>query len=57
MERMTIMTNKKNLHCKALRKEVASLLKEGKEETARIRCEVIIAEENVISAFEILCMK
>ncbi|EQC41385.1 hypothetical protein SDRG_01356 [Saprolegnia diclina VS20] len=52
--RIGIIKNKKANAAKVLRKEVAKLLAEGKEEKARIRVEGLIREDFVVEAYEIL---
>ena len=45
---------KKKLQLKQLRREVADLLKAGKEDSARIRVEAVLREESLLQAFDAL---
>lgn len=52
--RIKLLRNKKVLAVKTFRREIAELLAGGKEDSARIRVESVIRENNMLSAFEIL---
>ena len=54
IERMKLVTNKKLINIKNISKELSILLNNNKEENARIRCESLIAEENILKVFEIM---
>lgn len=54
VSRITIVKNKKTNAVKNQRREIASLLSQGKEEKCRIRVEGVIREDFTIEAYEIL---
>jgi vacuolar protein sorting-associated protein IST1 len=51
---MKIQKNKKHNEIKAGRKAIADLLRNGKEEVARVKVEGVIRDEMLLEAFEIL---
>ncbi|XP_068643411.1 uncharacterized protein [Aristolochia californica] len=52
--RIKIMRNKREVQLKQMRRDIAKLLENGEEATARIRVEHIICEENMMAAQEII---
>ena len=56
VSRFSININRKTNQNKNRRREIASLLAEGKEEKARIRVETVIREEFTIEAYEVLSL-
>mmetsp|Transcript_8923 Transcript_8923/g.17459 ORF Transcript_8923/g.17459 Transcript_8923/m.17459 type:complete len:457 (-) Transcript_8923:174-1544(-) len=57
LQRLKLQINKKsNVAHNVTRKEVITLLKEGKDESARIRAEGMIREEMLMNAFEVTQM-
>ncbi|MCJ1467065.1 hypothetical protein MMC07_005687 [Pseudocyphellaria aurata] len=48
------MRNKRNINLAQLRREVAELLKNNKQEHARIRVEAVLREANLLKAYDIL---
>ncbi|XP_072985689.1 uncharacterized protein [Typha latifolia] len=52
--RIKLLRNRREIQLKQMRKEIAKLLENGQEATARIRVEHIIREENMMAAQEIL---
>jgi vacuolar protein sorting-associated protein IST1 len=52
--RMKLLKNKKTQQIKLMKKEIAQLLLEEKDESARIKVETVIREDYVIESFEIL---
>ncbi|XP_068637280.1 uncharacterized protein [Aristolochia californica] len=52
--RIKIMRNKREAQLKQMRRDIAKLLENGEEATARIRVEHIIREENMMAAQEII---
>ncbi|KAL4458707.1 hypothetical protein ABPG75_013572 [Micractinium tetrahymenae] len=52
--RIKLLRNKKQLAMKGLRKEVAELMRQGKQGNARIRVEAVMREHRMLQAFEIL---
>ncbi|CAN8303522.1 unnamed protein product [Cochlearia groenlandica] len=52
--RIKLIRNRREAHIKQMRREIAKLLENGQEATARIRVEHIIREEKMMSAQEIL---
>jgi len=54
IQRMHIVKAKKAEQIKRSKKDIAMLLKNGKEEKARIRCEHVVREDFTIEAYEIL---
>ncbi|QDZ22331.1 DUF292 domain-containing protein [Chloropicon primus] len=54
VSRIRLLQNKKAITTRAQRKDIATLLATGKEDSARIRVEALIQEESTVLAFEIL---
>lgn len=54
ISRIKLQKNKKDNNIKNNKREIAELLKNGKDESARIKVENIIREDFVIEAYEIL---
>ncbi|KAI9003149.1 regulator of Vps4 activity in the MVB pathway-domain-containing protein [Gaertneriomyces semiglobifer] len=54
VSRLKLLQQKKTEHNKAARREIASLLEKGKEESARVRVEHVIREDFNCEALEIL---
>ncbi|KAI3930691.1 hypothetical protein MKX01_037137 [Papaver californicum] len=52
--RVKLLRNRREIQLKQMRKDIAKLLENGQEATARIRVEHIIWEENMMAAQEIL---
>lgn len=52
--RIQIASNRKSALLQQSKREIAILLSEGKEDTAKVRAEVLIRDENLIEAYEIL---
>lgn len=52
--RIKLLRNRKELSIKQMRRDIAKLLENGQEATARIRVEHIIREENMMAAQEII---
>uniref|UniRef100_A0A803MJT3 IST1-like protein n=1 Tax=Chenopodium quinoa TaxID=63459 RepID=A0A803MJT3_CHEQI len=52
--RIKLLRNRRELHIKQMRKDIAKLLETGQEATARIRVEHIVREENMMAAQEII---
>lgn len=52
--RIKLLRNKKQIAMKSLRREVAELMKQGKQGNARIRVEAVMREHRMLQAFEIL---
>jgi len=52
--RIKLLRNRREIQLKNMRKDIAKLLENGQEATARIRVEHIIREENMMAAQEIL---
>ncbi|CAL9182463.1 unnamed protein product [Musa hybrid cultivar] len=52
--RIKLLRNRREIQLKQMRKDIAKLLENGQEATARIRVEHIIREENMMAAQEIL---
>ncbi|XP_026446906.1 uncharacterized protein LOC113347463 [Papaver somniferum] len=52
--RVKLLRNRREIQLKQMRKDIAKLLENGQEATARIRVEHIIREENMMAAQEIL---
>lgn len=52
--RIKLLRNRREIHLKQMRKEIAKLLETGQEATARIRVEHIIREEKMMAAQEIV---
>ncbi|CAL9178866.1 uncharacterized protein LOC135638664 isoform X1 [Musa acuminata AAA Group] len=52
--RIRLLRNRREIQLKQMRKDIAKLLEDGQEATARIRVEHIIREENMMAAQEIL---
>ncbi|KAG6481373.1 IST1 homolog [Zingiber officinale] len=52
--RIKLLRNRREIQLKQMRKDIAKLLENGQEATARIRVEHIIREENIMAAQEIL---
>lgn len=51
ISRTKILKNKRELQCKQFSKDVAQLLQNGQEESARLRVEHVIREENILAAY------
>jgi vacuolar protein sorting-associated protein IST1 len=56
LNRFCILKNKRINANHSCREEIASLLRQGNEELARIKVEVVINNENYMAAIDILCM-
>ncbi|GAB5367800.1 hypothetical protein AAMO2058_001262500 [Amorphochlora amoebiformis] len=57
IQRLKQQTNKKrNIASNVTRKEVITMLREGKEESARIRAESMLQQENLATAMEVMMM-
>ncbi|KAL5553166.1 hypothetical protein UlMin_040567 [Ulmus minor] len=54
ISRIKLLQNKRDLHIKHMRKEIAQFLQAGQEAIARIRVEHVIREQNIWAAYEIL---
>lgn len=54
VQRLMMHRNKKTNQISVDSKQVAILLQQGKDESARIRCEAILHEKNMCSAYEML---
>ncbi|GAV89146.1 Ist1 domain-containing protein [Cephalotus follicularis] len=54
ISRMKLLQNKRDLHLKLMRQEIAQFLLAGQEPIARIRVEHVIREQNIWAAYEIL---
>eukprot|EP01012_Entosiphon_sulcatum_P019219 TRINITY_DN2405_c0_g1_i1.p1 TRINITY_DN2405_c0_g1~~TRINITY_DN2405_c0_g1_i1.p1 ORF type:complete len:275 (-),score=43.00 TRINITY_DN2405_c0_g1_i1:59-802(-) len=54
--RLQMQRNKKENTLKLQRREIANLLQQGKEESARIKVEVVIRDAYVIEAYEIIAL-
>lgn len=54
ISRIKLLQNKRSLHLKQMRKEIAQFLQTGQEAIARIRVEHVIREQNIWAAYEIL---
>ncbi|EPS66564.1 hypothetical protein M569_08211 [Genlisea aurea] len=54
ISRIKLLQNKRDMHLKVMRKEIAEFLQTGQEAIARIRVEHIIREHNTWEAYEIL---
>ncbi|KAJ7520721.1 hypothetical protein O6H91_19G019700 [Diphasiastrum complanatum] len=54
MARIKLLRNKRNMQVKQMRREIANLLQNGQEPSARIRVEHIVREQNIMAAYEIL---
>jgi uncharacterized membrane protein YgcG len=54
VSRVKLMRNKKQLQMKQMRKEVADLIKNGRQSNARIRVEAVIREQLTLQAYEII---
>ncbi|THG22476.1 IST1 homolog [Camellia sinensis] len=52
--RIKLLRNKREIHVKQMRRDIAKLLETGQEATARIRVEHIIREEKMMAAQEII---
>ncbi|XP_020575485.1 IST1 homolog [Phalaenopsis equestris] len=52
--RIKLLRNRREIQLKQMRKDIANLLENGQEATARIRVEHIIREENMMAAQEII---
>ncbi|KAK9715780.1 hypothetical protein RND81_06G188800 [Saponaria officinalis] len=52
--RVKIMKNKKDVQMRQLRREIAQLLQNGQDQTARIRVEHVIREQNTLAAYEMV---
>ncbi|KAJ6693572.1 hypothetical protein OIU85_004355 [Salix viminalis] len=52
--RIKLLRNRREIHIKNMRRDIAKLLETGQEATARIRVEHIIREENMMAAQEII---
>ncbi|OVA06626.1 protein of unknown function DUF292 [Macleaya cordata] len=52
--RIKLLRNRREIQIKQMRKDIAKLLENGQEATARIRVEHIIREENIMAAQEII---
>ncbi|PKA51586.1 hypothetical protein AXF42_Ash002953 [Apostasia shenzhenica] len=52
--RIKLLRNRREIQLKQMRKDIANLLQNGQEATARIRVEHIIREENMMAAQEII---
>ncbi|KAK8918489.1 hypothetical protein KSP39_PZI021859 [Platanthera zijinensis] len=52
--RIRLLRNRREIQLKQMRKDIAKLLENGQESTARIRVEHIIREENMMAAQEII---
>ncbi|KAJ0235385.1 Regulator of Vps4 activity in the MVB pathway protein [Hirschfeldia incana] len=52
--RMKLLQNKRDMHLKHMKKEIAQFLQAGQEPIARIRVEHVIREMNLWAAYEIL---
>ncbi|KAJ8504306.1 hypothetical protein OPV22_005192 [Ensete ventricosum] len=52
--RIRLLRNRREIQLKQMRKDIAKLLGDGQEATARVRVEHIIREENMMAAQEIL---
>ncbi|KAJ3677334.1 hypothetical protein LUZ60_003058 [Juncus effusus] len=52
--RIKLLRNRREIQLKQMRKDIAKLLENGQEATARIRVEHIIREENMMAAQEII---
>ncbi|KAG1366471.1 IST1 [Cocos nucifera] len=52
--RIKLLRNRREIQLKQLRRDIAKLLENGQEATARIRVEHIIREENMLAAQEII---
>ncbi|WIA16836.1 hypothetical protein OEZ85_013772 [Tetradesmus obliquus] len=52
--RIKLLKNKRNMHMKQYRKDIAELLRAGKQDYARIRVEAVIREAFTLTAYEIL---
>jgi len=57
IERCKMQQSKKSNKCQVDRREIAQLLAQGKDETARIRAEMLISQENLISALELYTLQ
>ncbi|KAG2666786.1 hypothetical protein I3760_15G081100 [Carya illinoinensis] len=54
ISRIKLLQNKRDMHLKHMRKEIAQFLQAGQEAIARIRVEHVIREQNIWAAYEIL---
>lgn len=54
ISRIKLLQNKREVHLKQMRKEIAQFLQTGQEPIARIRVEHVIREQNIRAAYEIL---
>ncbi|KAJ8758492.1 hypothetical protein K2173_000213 [Erythroxylum novogranatense] len=54
ISRIKLLQNKRGLHLKHMRTEIAQFLQAGQEAIARIRVEHVIREQNIWAAYEIL---
>ena len=54
VSRIKLLQNKKNVLIRQQRKDIATLLANGKEDSARIRVEALIQEQGCSIAYEIL---
>ena len=54
VQRMQIAGNKKSASVKHLKREIATLLQENKDEKARIKVEHVIREDFMIESYELL---
>ncbi|KAE8675938.1 S-adenosyl-L-methionine-dependent methyltransferases superfamily protein, putative isoform 1 [Hibiscus syriacus] len=52
--RIKLMKNKREAHVQHLKRELAQLLESGQDQTARIRVEHVVREENTVAAFNLL---
>ncbi|KAL9224720.1 hypothetical protein vseg_000729 [Gypsophila vaccaria] len=52
--RVKIMKNKKDVQMRQLRREIGQLLQNGQDQTARIRVEHVIREQNTLAAYEMI---
>eukprot|EP01018_Ginkgo_biloba_P028440 Gb_40879 [translate_table: standard] len=51
ISRMKILKNKREMQCKQSRKDVAQLLQNGQEASARLRVEHVLREQNIVDAY------
>lgn len=51
VSRTKILKNKRELQCRQFRKDIAQLLQNGQEESARLRVEHVFREENILAAY------
>ncbi|GAB2292485.1 hypothetical protein Dimus_026721 [Dionaea muscipula] len=54
MSRIKLLKNKKEVHLRQLKRDVAQLLQSGQEQTAMIRVEHVIREEKTMAAYDLI---